>query len=319
MSMASSFQRYASHHYVSLDKFDASMDAVMKAIPGIRGRHRKKSILPTLIGIEINYNGQTESVRPLVEFFTHLKKLQQTHFVRFVIDNFWVLELENDFMYTDDGPKEDYCDIVWTLRMSGNRQVEIATTVVANAPHENLIADLSVYLKDFVPGVAGEAPHDSQFYDMMVNLFRHTRAVPQARFLQEHFHILLVPTASQKNYYPIPIWGMSYYDAKRRYQQTSEALDFNRIDRDDILTYDVSAIDIMHHQIAMIQENEQFGCRANTAQLTYAYAELLFGAYASMETRSESPHDMILFRFLPDNNTTTDVFRFSLDDIAHVA
>jgi hypothetical protein len=303
--------RYADHNLVSIPKFKTSILRVMEKTQKLMGGRCHQALMPTLIGIDVDYNGLRDAVPLFRKFLNELITLREKHFVRFVTDTLWALESDKGHIfYTYDGPKTAWCDVVWTVRAMGPDQVEIEVTAVPNNPIQGLMTDLSSSLKKFIPGQT--RPEIASIEDVMYRFYKNTQRVYQTTHLNENFHILLVPSPERKGYYPIPIHGMSYTDAQRHYRQVTQQQDHLVHNHYELFNKAADPAELLHAILTLIQANHRFDCRGNPAQERYALAELAFGLCATHHRYERSDHDLILFNMAHEDFHSADIHRLSM-------
>jgi hypothetical protein len=308
-------QKYACHQLVSLSKFDTSIERVIDRMWKVLRGKRPDTLLPTLIGIEVEYNNCDPAIAvPAVRsFLDKLINLRHKHFFRFITDTQWAMESKNGHIfYTHDGPKEARCDAVWIVRVMNLGQVEIQLRTPVNNPRHGLVFDLSNNLKKMLHKPCGDSS-TSTMHALMYHCYNKTRRLYQTKHLDENFHVLLTPTLSGNGFHPIPISGMSYFDARRHFKRVLDQVAFQKHTYYEIFNKPVPNKDIMYSLMTMIMDTHRIDHKVNIAQERYALAEMLFGMWATYHECTESKHDMILMNVSDHLQRQVDVFRYSMD------
>jgi hypothetical protein len=305
---------FAKHHLVSLDRFDKSIIRVMEQTRALVGDRCAHSLLPTLVGIDIDYNGLRNAVPLFRSFLNKLITLRDKHFTRFVTDTLWAMESDNGHIfYTYDGPKTAWCDVVWTVRAMGDAQVEICVELVAKNPSHALMQEVSASLKKFVPAAASSGNRAIQ--DVMLRFYKNTDRVYQTSHLHENFHILMIPSTNGRGYYPIPIHGMTYRDGRRHYKQVIQQLEHQQHSLYEVFTHLSSSEEILDILLSLMQANQVFDPRSHQAKENYALAELIFGLIATYYKYPETNHDVILVNSVNPDLHHVDACRLSMHDL----
>jgi hypothetical protein len=304
--------RYVTQHFVSLNKFDASMDRVMAHMWASLGLCATQKMFPTLIGVDVDSVDRNVNTPALRTFFKKFRGLGQKHFVRFMTDTLWAMESDNgDVFYSYDGPKQDRCDVVWTLKSVNDHQVEITAEVTSTPEQRKYLSDLSHSMKRLIPS-KHHSPDLRYVTDLVSDFYKSTKHIDAAHQLEEDLHVLLIPNLPRTGFYPIILHGMSHFDAKRKGRQIIREFDHHLNTRYEILTHDVEIGDMFYRLLDLIQATDKFGMNVKHAQDTYALAEALFGIFALNSRCDESNHDVVLFHHVKDSTIHIDTYRYDM-------
>lgn len=287
----------------------------MSRLYALVGETRKNLSVPILIGIDVDYNNQGDALFVLRNFLHRLRRIHQRHFVRFVTDTLWAMESDNTHLfYAHDGPKERRCDVVWTIKIVGSEQVEVLMTKTGSTDRETLLVETSIKLKRFVSGVENNADHVA-IVQLMHRFYGRLGQLHHIRLLEEDFHVMMVPSFNNKGYYSLPLYGMSYFDAKRKFSYIKSQMEYTQRCYYDTLPDPLVIGDVFYTTLKLIQDNSNFGVARNTRHDTYNLAEQLFAVFAGYQQIRQSPHDVILFSERDSDNFMIDTYRSSMDDI----
>ena len=317
--MASLYQAQVSSHLVSLYKFDISIQRVLDKTLSLLAPWRSLSMLPPYIGIDIDYNGHEESVPVLTKFVKKLRQVHQTAFVRFVSDAFWTQQSQNgDIFYIYDLPKSDWCDVIWTFRLVNDEQIEVHITQPVDIYRQTFLSDLSDHLKRFIA-----TPKDCMSPDdisvIMTDFYKNTKRVNRIKHLRENLHILLIPTKAGLGFYPVALYGMSHFDAKRRGAIIEKQQKFDRHRYSNFLNQELTPGDNIYNLLHLIQETERFGAQHKSAKDTYALVEALFSVYSTRSEGERSRHDMVLFNVANKRSCLVDTYHYTMKELDKVA
>lgn len=308
-------QRYAFEHLVSLKKFDVSIERVFSRMYNLLSKNPTHGFIPTLISIEIKDPETNEELAVVRGFLNNLIKLRDKHFVRFVTTIQWAAETNCGYIfYTEDKFKNDYCDVLWKLNFNEGDQIEISMQTAICGPRQELISSLSSDLKRFVKGNKTIAS-DNQVLEIMKNFYSKTKRATSIRHLEEDFHVLLVPTNNRSGYQPIPIYGMSYFDAKRHYKSVTDQITGDLHNYYEYFTQDISQYDVLSKLASLIQDNNRLSTDPIFIRENYGLAELLFGFWATYHDLTKTTnHDIILFHCNDGPVKDIDIYSFSMNN-----
>jgi hypothetical protein len=299
-------------HLISLKKFDTSMDRLMNRLYAIVGETRKNLSVPVLVGIEVDYNGQDNALPVLRTFLHRLRRLHHQHFVRFVTDTLWAMESDNGHLfYTHDGPKNHRCDIMWYVKVLNDEQVEVWVSKSGNPEKDVLLMETSIKLKRFVSS-NGRDISDEALVNLLHRFYGRFSQLRAIRSLEEDFHVLLLPSFNNKGYGSVPLYGMSYFDAQRKFKHLIQQMEYTERCYYDTLPDQVSVHDKFWTTLKLIQDNRNFAAARQTVQDTYNLTEMLFAIYAGAMMTRHSSHDVILFHERDEHHQTIDSYRSSM-------
>jgi hypothetical protein len=291
---------------ISPDRVDFALECLLLKILPTKSIRFKKSIVPAIIAIHVDYNGNHSELKPIRTFLKSLRALQKNHFVRFTTDLLWACESDSvDIFYTFDGNLKDYCDIVWNIRITDNGFIELTTKLQRPSKNHMFIYEVTRNLFKYSKEVVFPSNLSySHIYNFMSDFYLKVHNTKDIREVDSNFHILLVsdtPKEGNTIYHPIPIIGMNHNDAKRHYKSSMKNMLEIYFQHEDIMSdlESVTADNIISNLMCMILENLKDSNRSTNAQ-TYRLAELLFGYYLSTveDNRELSTHDLILFQSL---------------------
>lgn len=275
---------------------------------------RDRSVFPTIIGVDVDYNGNENTVPHIRSFMKQLRKVHQHNFVRFVTETLWAMESDNDdIFYAHDGQREDRCDAMLTLRVIDAEKalVEVGLRHSRNHERHSLLADLSSGMKQFLPsGIIGM--NDDRIHQIMNSLYTKTYRLYQAGYLFEPLHIVILPTRSGNGFYPVALYGMSYDDARRRHRRISSQVKIQQHKYGHIFTDKITPQSLLYLLLHSVQDNDNFGIRQKAVKDTYALSELIFSYWATFKETYETNHDIIMFNILDHETETVDVYRLPM-------
>lgn len=310
-------QRYAVEHLVSLKKFDVSIEGVFNRMYALLSKNPPHHFIPTLIGIEIETPKSNEELTVIRGFLNNLIKVRPKHFVRFVTTTQWAAETNCGYtFYTQDKCKNDYCDVLWKLNFNGGDQIEISMQTVICGPRQELISSLSSDLKRFVKGNK-DMTNDDHVLKIIKNFYSRTKKASSIKYLEEDFHILLVPTNNRSGYQPIPLYGMSYFDAKRHYKSVTDQITYDLHNYYEYFTRATDEYDVLNKLVSLIQDNNRLSTDPIFIRENYGLAELLFGFWATYhDAATISNHDIILFHCNSTPVKNIDIYSLGMRDPA---
>lgn len=298
-------------HLVSLNRFDKSINKVMDWVERIVGDHQKNSLFPTLIGIDMDHYDHGKHPLLFRAFLDQLGKIQSKYFVRFVVDVHWAMISDSGFLfYTCDGNKEDRCDIVWKVGARSDHQVDILMKTPNNSERRKLLNDLSTTLRKLVK--CNKTNDGRVLFDAILRFYDNTSTLEHVHHLKEHLHILLLPNGVNNGFYPVPLYGMSYFDGSRREGRITQWSDFYKKCHDKIFTQDYNAGQSVYALIDLIRDNDKFGTTPSHTHETYNLAEMVFAFWSMNHAGEESNHDVILFNLGSWEDRDTTVYRYPM-------
>lgn len=315
--MTNAVQRQVFKHIVSIDSLSMSLEKLMIKIWSIKGGYRRKTLLPTLIGLEVVLKDRIHEVPTMRKFLKGLRGTQDKHFIRFVSTMIWAMESDNgDLFYTPDNASEEMCDIIWRIEVI-NSQYVVVVVDIPKTSHQNIL--FHSLCQSLTPSVGGPVPDpsDEDTFDFLMRFYRTTDQLPSVRNLSTSFHVLLIPNREGNSLYPIPLVGISVSDAKRKYAAAIKALTVAHRQHSEFFMQSVTVSDVLSLLIESIQDNEFKGIRRKTSQCTYALAELLFSCCVvnDEDPEGQTNHDLLLFEKLDDDVNSVNLHRFSVEQV----
>lgn len=305
-------QRSMTQHFVSLNKFDTSIERVMSTLWAALGPTVNQRMFPTLIGLEIDFDGTTDDVGVLRSFLRKLRKVSQTHFVRFVTDTLWAAESDNvDVFYTHDEAKDDWCDVMWTIKFTRAKQIELTSVLSVDQDRHIFLNNLANNVKKFIPFEKADTV-EVAIARTVRRFYTSVKDIDIVHQLDENLHIFLIPNMCQSGFYPIILYGMSYDDAFRKGRRLMSELDYHANTKYEIFTDAPCLGGMFNRTLDMIQETEKFGFNLKEAKDTYALTESIFGLYAYKSRLEESKHDLIVINQFGDRRNDVNTYHYSL-------
>ena len=206
---------------------------------------------------------------------------------------------------------DHWCDFIWTFKLIKDDQIEVSISRPINQYRQTFLSDLSIGLKRFIPGLKEKASA-KQVCSLIIEFYKNTKRVDRIKTFNENFHILLIPTRKASGFYPIVLYGMSYFDAKRKGHRIVKQQEFDLDRYCEFITQPTTSGDTVATLLDMIQETDKFGIQYKAAKETYALAESLFGIYAYDHVGEKSKHDIILFDVISKAANTVDTYKYDM-------
>lgn len=230
-------------------------------------------------------------------------------------DTLWACESDYGFnFYAHDDVKYDKCDIIWNVTASGLEQVEIEVLFPKISQDKELISQLNDHLRKFIPLVRKTITPE-YLVETMVNFYRHNKKIYRTSQIEDHFHLLMIPTFNASGFYTVPIQGMSLSDARRHYKQVTSQIAYQQHQYHEFFNNAVNTGDLLYSLVTLLQDTHHLDKKGNITQEAYGLAELLFGWWATHNTGVESNHEIILFYIKDKELRVTSFYRYSMHDL----
>ena len=290
------------------------MDRVTDLIKDQMHRH----LMPAHIHVVIPKYIATYHLASVRIFLKALRKAQQDYFVRFSTSLLWVMESDNsDAFYSRENKFVGHRDATFALNIFNSSTIEITVGIPFESKQNLILQELSRDLLAIVK--APKIPHSRNALFNTIDLFsKKTNMTEQVNGLVDDFHVLFIPNVRSDYYIPIPIWGISPADAKRRYLSAKKTFTFLSDKHRYLPLAQPSPTDILELLVRSIQDQEESRKRTLNAKDTYALAELLFGHYlthCAQPDREDSRHELILFNCIDtDEEESVDIYNMRMKD-----
>lgn len=332
--MSNAVERQSFTVVVDLANLDSGLTELMRRISGHKSGRRLKSLLPTLVGLEVSRNNRPGEDCQLRQFVKSLRSLHQKHFVRFVTPYLWMAESDNkDLFYATDKNVRYSADVCWRIAVPTDGLIRVEVDMLSETEEQQIARKLC---RSLTPSFdALDLPtHVNYLTGMLERFYRTVEFVPEITKTDMNLHIVFIPDGVKRTFYPIPLVGISLEDARRKYEMFRE----NMMIAQDVLYCEFMPREttlpaILNLIIESIQDHEASGYmaysatdrkkahrplgRRYTAPVTYGHAELLLGWFTmhACPTQDMTNHEFLVFDRLYDKDGSVNVVRESMDHI----
>lgn len=310
-------------HAVAMNDIVGSMDKVIERLHGeIRDfAHRLTPIIIQLVINDDITNGDLHQTRL---FLKALRKTHNKYFIRFSTSILWAAESDNtDIFYTRSEDSDKHADVVIKVKVFDKHNMVLNAEVTKRTPRHSSLKMLSKTMVNEI--LAVDASGDE--LDILASIADFYLITDVTEILKragdDHFHILFIPSLDGSSYYTIPLYGMSYDDAKRRYLSSENALEFLTSKHKILIPDLIEETCVIDALVELIQRQEEDDAnRYETAKDTYALAELLYAYYTAAPIPDKYPfdrHQALLFeiRDMDDSTTLTRIHNILHDNVSY--
>ena len=135
------------------DRLDTNIESFLGKILSRCTNHSKNQTVPTLIALSFISTGTTKELSSFRKFLNALKRFQETHFVRFVMDSLWVAQSHGgDCFYTFDDVHPGQFDLDWDLYLDDAGRIRVSSSPDISTKLRRKMIRLAHDVKDYVEG-----------------------------------------------------------------------------------------------------------------------------------------------------------------------
>lgn len=261
---------------VKLDQYEANITALMERLKPYGIEQGFAATLPSIIHITLPEDIKGTDVALIRIFLKALRKANLNYFVRFTTNVLWVIESDNgDMFYGKDDFEGHYRNVILDLRIIDHKDIEVFVKVPIAGRQEFAVKKLSKALNAVIPTKTLDSIDTAVSATLAFYVDLHGPAL--VNYFNDPFYLLFVPDASGENLYPIVLWGMTVYDAKRRYLSSDRDFERHRYLHNVEIESSTPLTQTMYELVLQIQIALEGRNRRESASEVHSLAELLFG------------------------------------------
>lgn len=303
-------------HPVRMGDFDNSIEKLFQKLSneGLGNIHQR--LIPLIINLDIPEDQSPENVYLIRLFLKKLRIVNQNYFVRFRTSILWAAESDNtDIFYTYDEFENKHFDATLHVKVFDKKTILINVDIPRSNRRSAAVKFLSKSMLEEIP--AQDEDGDELAHLESISDFYISSGIGD---VLEHegddtLHVMFIPGWEGLEYHALPLYGLTYRDAKHRFLSVEKHLDFLSTKHQLVIPDKLDTCAIMEALIEIIQLQVDHGDRYTLAKDVYALTELLYAYHliTPSDCKCKDKNELLLFEIIELIDETTKIEVYSIE------